>query len=107
MLAQALDKLVDNAMSLSGEEDEVSLILRAGEGCFELCVRNTGSSLPRELQERLFDSLVSIREKRGTDPHLGLGLYIVRLVAEAHNGRVSAHELPGNGGVEFRITLPV
>jgi two-component system sensor histidine kinase ChvG len=107
LLAQALDKLVDNAMSLSGEEDEVSLILRAGEGCFELCVRNTGSSLPRELQERLFDSLVSIREKRGTDPHLGLGLYIVRLVAEAHNGRVSAHELPGNGGVEFRITLPV
>jgi len=107
LLAQALDKLVDNAMSLSGEKDAVSLILRPGEGCFELCVRNTGSSLPRELQERLFDSLVSMREKRGTEPHLGLGLYIVRLVAEAHNGRVSALELPGNGGVEFRITLPV
>ncbi len=107
LLAQALDKLVDNAMSLSGEADEVSLILRAGEGCFELCVRNTGSRLPRELQERLFDSLVSMREKRGAEPHLGLGLYIVRLVAEAHNGRVSAHELPGGAGVEFRITLPV
>jgi len=107
LLAQALDKLVDNAMSLSGTEDEVSLILRAGDGCFELLVRNTGSRLPEELQERLFDSLVSIREKRGVGPHLGLGLYIVRLVAEAHNGSVGASELPGAAGVEFRITLPV
>jgi signal transduction histidine kinase len=107
LLAQALDKLVDNAMSLSNADDDVSLILLAGEGCFELCVRNTGSSLPREFPERLFDSLVSMREKRGAEPHLGLGLYIVRLVAEAHNGRVSACELPGGKGVEFRITLPV
>jgi len=107
LLAQALDKLVDNAMSLSSETDEVSLILRTGEGCFELCVRNTGSRLPRELQERLFDSLVSMREKRGAEPHLGLGLYIVRLVTEAHGGRVSAYELPGGAGVEFRISLPV
>jgi signal transduction histidine kinase len=107
LLAQALDKLVDNAMSLSGQEDEVSLILQAGDGCFELLVRNTGSRLPAELQERLFDSLVSIREKRGVGPHLGLGLYIVRLVAEAHNGGVDASEQLGGKGVEFRITLPV
>lgn len=107
LLAQALDKLVDNAMSLSGEDDEVNLILRAGEGCFELLVRNTGSKLPGELKERLFDSLVSMRQRRGSGPHLGLGLYIVRLVAEAHNGRVSALDLPGGQGVEFLITLPV
>jgi two-component system sensor histidine kinase ChvG len=107
LLAQALDKLVDNAISLSSEDDEVSVILRTGDGCFELSVRNTGSRLPGELQERLFDSLVSMREKRGAGPHLGLGLYIVRLVAEAHNGAVSARELPGDEGVEFRISLPV
>jgi signal transduction histidine kinase len=63
--------------------------------------------LPVEFQERLFDSLVSMREKHDPGPHLGLGFYIVRLVAEAHNGQVSAHQLPGDGGVEFRITLPV
>ena len=72
-----------------------------------MLVSNTGSRLPEELQERLFDSLVSMREKRGSGPHLGLGLYIVRLVAEAHNGSVCARELPGEEGVEFRITLPV
>jgi signal transduction histidine kinase len=107
LLAQALDKLVDNAISMSGEEDEVTIILRSVDDRYELAVRNTGSRLPDELQERLFDSLVSMREKRGAGPHLGLGLYIVRLVAIAHNGSVSAHNLPAEGGVEFQITLPM
>ena len=93
LLAQALDKLVDNAISLSGEDDEVIITLRSVDDRYELAVRNTGSRLPDELQERLFDSLVSLREKRGAGPHLGLGLYIVRLVAVAHNGSVSAHNL--------------
>ena len=107
LLAQALDKLVDNAMSLSGDEDEVSIVLRSLDDHCELAVRNTGSSLPGELQERLFDSLVSLREKRGSVPHLGLGLYIVRLVAVAHNGSVSAQNLPTGQGVEFLLKLPL
>jgi two-component system sensor histidine kinase ChvG len=107
LLAQALDKLVDNAMSLSGDEDEVTIILRSLDSHCELAVRNTGSSMPDELQERLFDSLVSLREKRGSVPHLGLGLYIVRLVAVAHNGSVSAQNLPPGLGVEFLLKLPL
>ncbi len=106
LLAQALDKLVDNAMSLSGEEDRVTIAVESCDGRFDLVVRNTGSRLPDELQERLFDSLVSLRDKRGAGPHLGLGLYIVRLVAAAHGGSVNARNLPGAGGVEFRINLP-
>lgn len=106
LLAQALDKLVDNAMSLSGPDDQVTLELQTGDDACELRVRNTGSELPAELQERLFDSLVSMREKRGTGPHLGLGLYIVRLVAAAHNGSVSARNLPDGQGVEFTLKLP-
>ena len=110
LLAQALDKLVDNAMSLSGEDDEVSVLLEPstvpGER-YSLSVRNTGTSLPEDMQDRLFDSLVSMRNKRGTEPHLGLGLYIVRLVAAAHGGSVKARNLPGTQGVEFRIRLPL
>jgi len=107
LLAQALDKLADNALSLSGAEDRVTLALEAGEDAIDLAVRNTGSRLPEELRERLFDSLVSLRESRGgATPHLGLGLYIVRLVAAAHGGTVTARNLPGDEGVEFRIRLP-
>jgi signal transduction histidine kinase len=107
LLAQALDKLVDNALSLSGPDDTVTVVLRRAAGGCELAVRNTGSSLPAELPDRLFDSLVSVRERPGPAPHLGLGLYIVRLVAAAHGGRAAATNLPGEQGVEFSIALPV
>jgi len=107
LLAQALDKLVDNAMSLSSEDDTVSISLARSEDQYHIAVRNTGTRLPDEFQNRLFDSLVSLRDKRGPTPHLGLGLYIVRLVAAAHNGAVQAQNLPDDGGVEFLISLPV
>lgn len=106
LLVQALDKLVDNALSLSATGDEVRVILRREGGCWELAVQNTGSELPRDFQDRLFDSLVSVRERRGPEPHLGLGLYIVRLVVAAHRGEVSARNLPDGGGVEFLVRLP-
>ena len=107
LLAQALDKLVDNAVSLTGDQDVVSLVLSSDSGQYQISVRNTGTRLPEEFQERLFDSLVSVREKRGAAPHLGLGLYIVRLVAATHNGSVEARNLPAEDGVEFTISLPV
>jgi len=94
-------------MSLSAEADTVSISLARSEDQYQIAVRNTGTRLPDEFQDRLFDSLVSLRDKRGSTPHLGLGLYIVRLVAAAHNGDVQAHNLPDDGGVEFVISLPV
>ena len=106
LLVQALDKLVDNAITLSSESDEVHLAVRRTDGQVHLSVRNSGTRLPAEFQERIFDSLVSLRDKRGATPHLGLGLYIVRLVAVAHGGSVEARNLPQDQGVEFIIHLP-
>ena len=105
LLAQALDKLVDNAMSLSGEDETVTINVESYDEHLDLVVQNTGTRLPEDLPERLFDSLVSLRKSRGEAPHLGLGLYIVRLVAEAHNGGASARNLSSTRGVEFRIRL--
>ncbi len=105
LLAQALDKLVENAVSLTGPEDLVEVALDAGAGGCRIRVRNSGTQLPDVLPEQLFDSLVSLRD-RGGGRHLGLGLHIVRLVAEAHGGRASAANLPDGAGVEFTITLP-
>jgi two-component system sensor histidine kinase ChvG len=105
LIAQALDKLVDNAISLSEEDCEIDISLRCEEGASLICVANTGTRLPDVLHDQLFDSLVSLREKRGSGQHLGLGLHIVRLVAEAHGGKVSARNLPDDNGVEFTIRL--
>lgn len=107
LIAQALDKLVDNAISLSAEDCEINISVRREEGRCLIAVANSGSRLPDVLHEQLFDSLVSLREKRVSGQHLGLGLHIVRLVAGAHGGTVSARNLPNDEGVEFTLGLPV
>lgn len=107
LIAQALDKLVDNAISLSPQDCEINISLGLEEGICLLAVANSGSRLPDVLHEQLFDSLVSLRENRVSGQHLGLGLHIVRLVAEAHGGSVSARNLPDDAGVEFTIRLPI
>jgi len=106
LLVQALDKLVDNAISLTSEDCQIDISLRPEEGAWLLCVANSGTRLPDVLHEKLFDSLVSLRDKQAKGQHLGLGLHIVRLVAEAHGGQVSARNLPDNKGVEFTVRLP-
>jgi len=107
LIAQALDKLVDNAVSLSAEDCELNISMRSEQGSCLICVANRGTRLPGVLHEQLFDSLVSLRENRVGGQHLGLGLHIVRLVAEAHGGTVSARNLPNDDGVEFTIRLPI
>jgi signal transduction histidine kinase len=107
LIAQALDKLIDNAISLSAEDCEIDISLRRDESAWLICVANSGTRLPDVLHERLFDSLVSLRGSRAGGQHLGLGLHIVRLVAQAHGGDVSARNLPDDKGVEFTIRLPV
>ena len=107
LISQALDKLVDNACGLSADENEINISLeREGDVC-KISVANGGTRLPDVLHEHLFDSLVSLRQDRGNGQHLGLGLHIVRLVAEAHSGSVTASNLAHDQGVEFTIRLPV
>lgn len=110
LIAQALDKLVDNARSFTPEDGWIRIRLSPTADGAELAVANNGPPLPDKMQDRLFDSLVSMRNAPGGErapavPHLGLGLFIVRLVAELHGGEARAVNLADGAGVEFRITL--
>ncbi len=109
LIAQALDKLVDNARSFTPEDGWIRITLRHLHEGAELSVANSGPLLPPTMQDRLFDSLVSLRPstaQRAKDaPHLGLGLYIVRLIAAAHRGSASAKNLDDGSGVEFSLAL--
>jgi len=111
LLAQMLDKLVDNALSfaLPGTEVVVALV-RHGHAA-ALSVSNQGPRLPEAMAGRLFESMVSIRPAgsggSGGEPHLGLGLYIVRLIAAFHGGSAAAHDRPDGDGVIVTVWLPL
>jgi signal transduction histidine kinase len=106
LVAQLLDKLVDNAVSFSPPGSRIDVTLTGDANELVLAVANRGPALPEKMRGRLFDSLVSIREQRDGRPHLGLGLHIVALVADFHGGRCDADDLPDGSGVVFRVTLP-
>ncbi len=107
LIAQALDKLLDNALSFTPEHGWLRLSLSAVTDGAEIELANQGPLLPEAMQGRLFDSLVSLRDKAtpGDAPHLGLGLYVVRLVAERHGGVASARNLDDGTGVAFSLRL--
>ena len=108
-VAQLLDKLAENANDFApaGTPIRFAVAARPGRGAI-VSVENAGPPLPEATRSRLFDSMVSLRapEGGGEAAHLGLGLYIVRIVAEFHGGTVRALDLPGGAGVRFEVELP-
>ncbi|KAA3628219.1 MAG: HAMP domain-containing protein [Proteobacteria bacterium] len=107
LLAQLLDKLIDNAVSFSPADQPIQIRLNQESDRVLLSIINYGPLLPASLRNRLFDPMVTVREKRYDAPHLGLGLYIVRLIAERHHATVTAKNLPQAPGVEFLVSFPI
>jgi dedicated sortase system histidine kinase len=106
LLLQMLDKLVENAVDFTPTDGQIRFTLSAREQAYELRVANEGKTLPPSMQGSLFDSLVSMREGHSEQSHLGLGLFIARLIVQFHNGRIQGHNLADQSGVEFVIELP-
>jgi dedicated sortase system histidine kinase len=107
LIVQMLDKLVDNAVDFSPENSDIDIQLKKNKDQVQLSVCNRGPTLPEHMQNQLFDSMVSLRDTSSDKPHMGLGLYIVKLIAEAHGGHVGGHNLADGSGVEFVVYLPV
>ncbi len=108
LAAQLLDKLVENAVEFSRPGEPVRIVLEQVDGAAVLSVQNKGPLLPAEMRGRLFDSMVSVRgERAGGGPHLGLGLYVARLIAEFHGGAIEAANLGSGDGVVVRVQLPL
>jgi two-component system sensor histidine kinase ChvG len=107
LLAQMLDKLMDNAADFAPAGGRIAFSLHQDVSHAVLAVENEGPPLPTEMRGELFESMVSLRPAGHTGAHLGLGLAIVRLVVEFHHGTVQAGNLADDAGARFRVILPI
>ncbi|MEX1266391.1 MAG: ATP-binding protein [Woeseia sp.] len=102
LVTQMLDKLVDNAVDFSTAGDEICITIDENDQHCIVTVDNPGPPLPEKMRSQLFDSMISVRPG-GADEHLGLGLFIARLIAEGHDGSIRAENT--DNGVRFSACL--
>ena len=107
LLSQALDKLVDNAVDFHTVGSRVTITCTRTGRDVRIRVFNGGPPLPEGVD--VFQSMLSQRSGRHREPHLGLGLYLVRLICEFHGGTAMAENgVEGDvHGVAVSMLLPI
>jgi PAS domain S-box-containing protein len=106
-LTQALSNLLSNAIKYSPNGGKITISGQVVDGQVQISVSDQGIGFSPELQRRIFDRFYRVdnaltRETQG----VGLGLYIVRSIIEAHGGRIWAESEPGHGAT-FHFALPI
>ena len=103
LLMQVWANLIDNAVKFSPDGGRISLALHQKGGRVVFVICNDGDNIPEESRPHLFEQFYKADPSRGGEGN-GLGLSIVKRVAELHGGEASVENLPGSG-VRFTIFL--
>jgi two-component system, OmpR family, sensor kinase len=102
----ALDSLLDNAVRFTSEKDSIELSVRGSDGRAALTVADSGPGIPDGQLESVFDRFDGSGLRRDSARNFGLGLSIVRAIAEAHGGRAVATRSRA-GGAALTMWLPL
>jgi signal transduction histidine kinase/tetratricopeptide (TPR) repeat protein len=104
---QAILNLLANAMKYSGDSRIIDLRLVRADGQAVIEVADRGVGIEPDDQQKIFDQFYRVPTKDNDGiPGTGLGLTLVRHIAEGHGGRVTVESTPGKGSV-FAIHLPL
>jgi signal transduction histidine kinase len=103
---RAVENLLSNALRHAPSETTVSVRVRSrGDGA-EIAVEDRGPGIPDDLKAELFEKFGSVEERMGSRrTGFGLGLHLVKLVMQAHEGRVVVADREG-GGARFELHFP-
>jgi signal transduction histidine kinase len=105
LVQRSIENLLSNALKYTPKGSDVLVLVRTQGGAVVLEVADRGPGVPDELKGVLFERFGSLEAHRGSERRgVGLGLYLVKLVAQAHGGGVSVHDRPGGGAI-FRLNL--
>ena len=104
-LRQAIENLLDNAIRHAGTGGAVEVAVERGDGRLRISVTDSGSGFSDAILDRAFEPFARVDGDRAGEG-AGLGLTIVRAVAEAHGGSATARNRDG-GGAEVSIEVPV
>jgi signal transduction histidine kinase len=106
-LAQVLDNLIGNAVKFSHADGLVRVRLRYADGTWRIDVSDTGIGIPPDEAARLFGPFVRASNARIAGlPGTGLGLVIVKMLVEMHDGHVTVDSVL-NQGTTVSVFLPV
>jgi signal transduction histidine kinase len=107
LLTRALTNLVANAIKYSPADTEVVISAWAGEDNLFIAVADHGYGIPPEHQASIFEKFFRVpRVEDAETPGTGLGLALVREIAELHGGRVTVDSEVGAGSI-FTLRLPL
>jgi CheY-like chemotaxis protein/anti-sigma regulatory factor (Ser/Thr protein kinase) len=106
-LAQVVGNLLNNAAKYTPEGGRIELSADAREGEAVITVKDDGEGIDAQLLPRVFDLFVQgQRSLDRSQGGLGVGLTLVKRLAELHQGRVEAESAGAGRGSTFRIYLP-
>ena len=101
-----LINLISNAVAYSGAGSTVTVTLDSDGEMFTGAVEDNGTGISEEDLPRIWERFYRADSSRSGENHSGLGLSMVKWIAEAHGGSVSARSIPGERTV-FSFVLPV
>ncbi len=104
-LHQAVANLVQNAIDFSRPQGTISIAARTDGHCLQLCIEDSGTSIPAYAREKIFDKFYSLKRADSGRKSTGLGLNLVKQVALLHNGDIQLKNLDPQG-VQAVLTLP-
>lgn len=106
MIERALRNLIDNAVKFTPEGGSVVVTLHNDTARVAIHVHDSGTGISREAQDKIFKPFYQVeRSMERVTSGVGIGLTIVKHVAEIHGGQVLLHSVPGHGSM-FSLVLP-